>query len=270
MLPLMFFAPMTSVIGQEMGKTYTYTLQDAVASLRVADALGDEKAARRLANIADSIQKSSDQRKWVTYQISAPDRKLYQLKAPNGLTREEVMAALKTHQRRDEMAKLEQNAADLRAQKVEPQQPTLAEKGRSMLSGILGPSSPSDCFSNSSGKARIPDAIDLLRYACIAGYSDGSSGKVRDAGRCIVKSDTFYSLDQSLAIVNKCTTDAATFTIFKNALYTKKESEERDRRDDARERYDRILDEQRDQRLLIESGSIILNDMSVRQFLYGK
>lgn len=269
-LTLIIFAFMTPVMGQEIEKTYSYTLEDAIGALRVADALGDTKAAKRLARIAHSMQQSGDQRKWVTFQIQAPDGKLYQLNAPNGLTRDEVIAAIQTNQKRDEVARLEQRLANLRAQKVEPQKPTLAEKGRSMLTGILGPSNPTDCFSNYSGKARIPDAIKLLQFACFAGYSDGATGKARDAGRCILKADSFYSLEQALSIINKCSTDAATFTVFKNALYTIKDREESDRRDAARERYDRILDEQREQRLLIESGSIIVNDMAVRQFLYGK
>jgi len=269
-LALFLFAAMTSVVAQEMGKTYTYTLEDAAFALRVSNAVGDTKAARRLAQIAHFMQQSSDQRKWSTFQITAPDGKRYEVNGPSQLTRDDVIAVIKTRQKQEETARLEQKLANLRAQNVEPQQATLTEKGRSMLSGILGPSSPAECFSNYGGKVRIPDAIELLKSACIAGYSDGSSGKVRDAGRCIVKSDTFYSLEQSLATVNKCTTDAATFTIFKNALHSMKDREESDRIDDAGERYNRILDEQRAQRLLIESGAAILNDMSVRQLLYGK
>ena len=260
----------SNAVGQEVRKTYLFTLQDALSALQISDALGDVKAARRLAKIARSMQQSNDQSKWVVYEITAPDGKLYQLKGPQGLTRDEVISSLQTHQADEKIARLEQKIADLRAQKVESHEPTLTEKARAKLSGVLGPSNPQECLSTHGDKVRIPDAFELLQLACTVGYSDGYAGKARDAGRCIAKSEGFYSLDQALKVVNKCSPDAATFTAYKNALYRKVDREASDRADAAEARYDLMLNEQRQLRMLIESGSLILNDLQMRQFLYGK
>jgi hypothetical protein len=207
----------------------------------------------------------------VIYEVKAPDGTVYEVEGPEGASEADLFAAVRKQMREERYAeedriRAERRAARQKAQQAEQAQQnerTLVEKIGSSVAGVFRSQTPSECMSENSKKIRFPDASNLLMYACGIGYSPNSSAAARDAGRCITKAETFFALEQSLAIINKCTKDAAVFLFFKNALYAKSESDrserELEREDLAESRLKDLMDSER-QRL--ESGTFTVFDQA--------
>ena len=204
----------------------------------------------------------------VIYEVTAPDGTVYDVEAPDGASEQDLISAVARQRAKDRIAKIrERNAQRLaaakQAQQAQQNERTLVEKIGSPVAGVFRSQTPSECMSENSKKIRFPDASNLLMYACGIGYSPNSSAAARDAGRCITKAETFFALEQSLAIINKCTKDAAVFLFFKNALYAKSESDrserELEREDLAESRLKDLMDSER-QRL--ESDTFTVFDQA--------
>lgn len=91
----------------------------------------------------------------------------------------------------------------------------------SVNAGILGPSDPSECFEKYAPKVRLPDALNVVRNACVLGYdSENKDPPTNKVGRCIVKgSSEMYSFESTKKIINKCTKNIPwAFNFFNNQL----------------------------------------------------
>ena len=256
--------------GAEPVTTHIYTLNDAVAALRLADAQGDVKAARRLARIASAMQSSPNQLRWVVYEIDDPKGRRHEIKAPEGVQRAELISALKNRIESDERKRLKERLAEIRAQKFEPKGPSQADSFGAKMARLWGPSDPAECYAKHSEKLKIPDAVNLLQLACNLGYSGGYRSEWQEAGRCVAKSEGVYSLEQGLGIISRCTSDVGAFTALRKALYKRQDREREERAEAAEERYNQLLLGQQEQRSLLESNSQRLNDLTTQRFLYGK
>lgn len=87
--------------------------------------------------------------------------------------------------------------------------------------GLFGPSDPAECYQKYATKVRLPDALNVLRFACRAGYggADINPDFVKVA-RCISgDADDMYSYESTKKIINKCTRSLPqAFSVFDNRL----------------------------------------------------
>lgn len=87
--------------------------------------------------------------------------------------------------------------------------------------GLFGPSDPEECYQKYAPKVRLPDALNVLRFACRAGYggADINPDFVKVA-RCISgDAGEMYSYESTKKIINKCTSNLPqAFSVFDNRL----------------------------------------------------
>lgn len=87
--------------------------------------------------------------------------------------------------------------------------------------GLFGPSDPAECYQKYAPKVRLPDALNVLRFACIIGYdSENNDSASIKSSRCIAKdSAEMFSYESTKKIINKCTPNLPWgFNFFNNKL----------------------------------------------------
>jgi hypothetical protein len=87
--------------------------------------------------------------------------------------------------------------------------------------GIFGPSDPAQCYQKQAPKVRLPDALNMLRFACQVGYAGGDiNPDAVKVGRCISgEAGAMYSYESTKKIINKCTRDLPqAFSVFDSKL----------------------------------------------------
>ena len=87
--------------------------------------------------------------------------------------------------------------------------------------GFFGPSDPAECYQKYAPKVRLPDALNVLRSACGAGYSGGDiNPDFVKASRCIAgDAGEMYSYESTKRIINKCTRSLPqAFSVFDHRL----------------------------------------------------
>jgi hypothetical protein len=90
-----------------------------------------------------------------------------------------------------------------------------------LYAGVFGPSDPAECYQKYASKVRLQDALNVLRFACGAGYggADINPDFVKVA-RCISRdAGEMYSYESTKKIINKCTRSLPqAFSVFDNRL----------------------------------------------------
>jgi hypothetical protein len=87
--------------------------------------------------------------------------------------------------------------------------------------GLFGPSDPAECYQKYAPKVRLPDALNVLRFACQVGYGGGDiNPDAVKVGRCISgEAGVMYSYESTKKIINKCTRDLPqAFSVFDSEL----------------------------------------------------
>lgn len=87
--------------------------------------------------------------------------------------------------------------------------------------GLFGPSNPAECYQKNAPKVRLPDALNMLSFACGAGYGSADiNPNVIKVARCISgDAGEMYSYESTKKIINKCTRSfPQAFSIFDDKL----------------------------------------------------
>lgn len=82
--------------------------------------------------------------------------------------------------------------------------------------GILGPSDARECLIKFAPKVRLPDALNVLKPACVIGFENNNfdTGAVKVA-KCVAKEAAeMYSYESTKKIINKCTRSTPEWFVF--------------------------------------------------------
>ena len=65
--------------------------------------------------------------------------------------------------------------------------------------GFFGPSDPAECYQKYAPKVRLPDALNVLRFACGVGYGAGVNyPEIEKVSRCIAEgASEMYSYEST-------------------------------------------------------------------------
>ena len=143
------------------------------------------------------------------YRVEARNGQVYRLEGPSGLSKEEILEALRYHEPDSALT------------------PKQMKDKYSTGSWLTGPNNDTECMNKNKGKVKLEDAIDVLAFACLVAYKNGVTPVAAKAGKCIVgKADDFYSFDSTLKVINSCTSSAEIFQVFKSQLFKRQEAKD--------------------------------------------